>query len=352
MFFPRNLYDIHKKYLIFLARQFFLTQMAGMGIALLISKGICLRNYSKERVYMLVTMKDLLEHADKYGYAVMAPNIGFELEARACLKAAEKMQAPLILDVCFQESPDVIVQGWYLRALAEEACVPVAINQDHGSDFAHAIAAIRGGYTGIMVDRSFLPFEENAAQVKELTRIAHAVGVTVEAELGHVGDAKDCAADRQNTFTKPEEARDFVDQTGVDCLAVAIGTAHGLYKGTPELDFVLLAQLKQELNMPLVLHGGSGTGDENIRRACTMGINKVNVFSELIFFTYQALLKADYEKESGELIWQHIIDAHCDRLCELIRISGSAGKSWAGRIHGLHDKKTVFDAMEIRSHFL
>lgn len=301
---------------------------------------------------MLVTMRELMEHADAHNYAVMAPNIGFELEARACLKAAEQMQAPVILDVCFQESPDVVVQGWYLRMLAEEACVPVAINQDHGSDFAHAIAAIRGGYTSIMVDRSFLPFEENVAQVRELVKIAHAVGVTVEAELGHVGDTSDDEADRRRSFTKPEEAKSFVEQTGVDCLAVAIGTAHGLYKGTPELDFELLAQLKADLKMPLVLHGGSGTGDENIRRACTMGINKVNVFSELIFFTYQELLKADYNNESGELIWQHIMDAHCRRLSELMEISGSAGKNWSGRTHGLHDKKTVFDAAEIHSHFL
>ena len=301
---------------------------------------------------MLVTMKELLEHADAHQYAVMAPNIGFELEARACLKAAEQMNAPVILDVCFEESPDVVVQGWYLRMLAEEAKVPVAINQDHGSEFSHAIAAIRGGYTGIMVDRSFLPFEENVAQVRELVKIAHAVGVTVEAELGHVGSAEDDPADRKLTFTKPEEAKAFVDQTGIDCLAVAIGTAHGLYKGVPELDFELLRVLKDELKMPLVLHGGSGTGDENIRRACTMGINKVNVFSELILYTYQALVKTDYENESGELIWQHIMDAHCKRLCELMEISGSAGKSWSGRTHGLWDKQTVFDGAQAHGHFI
>ena len=136
---------------------------------------------------MLVSMKELLDHANKYNYAVMAPNIFYELDARSCICAAEEMNAPLILDVEFGSHPDIITQGWHLRQLAEISAVPVAINQDHGTDFTHAIAAIRAGYTSIMADRSFLPYEENAAQVKELVKIAHAVGVSVEAELGHVG---------------------------------------------------------------------------------------------------------------------------------------------------------------------
>ena len=126
-----------------------------------------------------------------------------------------------------------------------------------------------------MVDRSKLPFEENMAQVKELTKIAHACGMGVEAELGHV------AMGDESVFTRPDEATRFVEETGVDALAVAIGTAHGAYKDTPKLQFELLEELRDTVPVPLVLHGGSGTGDENLKKACSMGINKLNVAYEL-----------------------------------------------------------------------
>jgi fructose-bisphosphate aldolase class II len=138
---------------------------------------------------MLVEMKEIMQHADEGNYAVAAPNVNWELEARAVIEAAEMMNAPLILDVAYFLHPDPIFLGSYLTRLADESCVPIAINQDHGAKFAEAIACIRAGFTGIMVDRSQLSFEENAAQVKELVRIAHCVGVSVEAELGHVGYA-------------------------------------------------------------------------------------------------------------------------------------------------------------------
>lgn len=302
---------------------------------------------------MLVTMKTMLDHANAGNYAVMAPNVYYEMDVRACIMAAEEMEAPVILDACFDTSPDVVEQGWYFRRIAEAASVPVAINQDHGADFTHAVAAIRGGYTSIMVDRSFLPYEENLAQVKELVKIAHAVGVSVEAELGHVGDASDSADEWKKTFTDPKEAKQFVEETGVDCLAVAIGTAHGLYKGTPTLDFELLKELKQILQIPLVLHGGSGTGDENIRRACAMGINKVNVCSELLKNVYLEIEKADWRNENIEDLWTHIQDGYKTRLKELMKISGSAGKSWTElNTDGITNKKTVFGEGEDIPHFI
>ena len=302
---------------------------------------------------MLVTMKALLDRANEENYAVMAPNVFYELDARACIKAAEELRAPLILDIDFDSSPDVVEQGWYLRRIAEMASVPVAINQDHSADFTHAIAAIRGGYTSIMVDRSFLPYEENAAQVKELVKIAHAVGVSVEAELGHVGSAADDPDDWKKAFTDPAEAKRFVEETGVDCLAVAIGTAHGLYKGTPTLDFERLRELKAALGIPLVLHGGSGTGDENIRRACTMGINKVNVCSELLQHTYLKLETIDWRNDNLEMLWHHIADGFTCRLKELIAISGSEGKSWVPEnTAGLTGRKVVFGAGENVPHFI
>lgn len=302
---------------------------------------------------MLVTMKALLDHANAHHYAVMAPNVFYELDARACIKAAEEMKAPVILDIDFDSSPDVVEQGWYFQRIANMASVPVAINQDHGADFTHAIAAIRGGYTSIMVDRSFLPYEENVAQVKELVRIAHAVGVSVEAELGHVGSAQDDPSDWKKAFTDPAEAKKYVEETGVDCLAVAIGTAHGLYKGTPTLDFDRLKELKEILGIPLVLHGGSGTGDENIRKACTMGINKVNVCSELLQHTYKKLASIDWENDNLEMLWVYAAEGFTSRLKELMVISGSAGKSWMPENHiGLTGRKVVFGEGRNIPHFI
>ena len=132
-----------------------------------------------------------------------------------------------------------------------------------------------------MVDRSTLSFEDNVAQVADVVRIAHAVGVSVEAELGHVGQGVEYEATRDAGLTHPEEAAEFVERTGVDCLAVAVGTSHGVYKGTPHLEFDLLSTLASDLEIPLVLHGGSGTGDENLRRAVKTGIQKVNLYTDL-----------------------------------------------------------------------
>lgn len=303
---------------------------------------------------MLVTMKALLDHANANNYAVMAPNVFYELDARACIKAAEELNAPLILDIDFDPCPDVIEQGWYLRRLAEMSSVPIAINQDHGADFTHAIAAIRGGYTSIMVDRSFLPYEENVAQVKELVKIAHAVGVSVEAELGHVGFAADNDPDAwRANFTRPDEAKRYVEETGIDCLAVAIGTAHGLYKGTPTLDFDLLKEIKEAVKIPLVLHGGSGSGDENIRKACTMGINKVNYCSELLQYTYLELEQVDWRNDNLENLWVHIANGFTKRLKEMIVISGSAGKAWyEPNTVGLTNRKVVYGEGKNIPHFI
>jgi fructose-bisphosphate aldolase, class II len=288
-------------------------------------------------------MKEVLQHAHENGYAVAAPNVNWELEARAVIEAAEMMNSPLILDVAYFLHPDVVFLGSYLTELAERSSVPIAINQDHGANFAEAITSIRAGFTGIMVDRSTLPFEENIAQVKELVKIAHSVDVSVESELGHVGDATTYDPKDKSAFTKPEEAKRFVDETGVDSLAVAVGTTHGLYKGTPTLDFELLAELKKILDMPLVLHGGSGTGEENLYKACRQGINKVNIFSEL---AARALAELDKAKQANDPIYKiffHIQDGFRDRTCELIEIFDSKDKNWSGRTRGILSKKKVFE---------
>lgn len=229
---------------------------------------------------MLVTMKELLVEAKKGGYGVPAPNCFNRESIEACFKAAKKLRSPVILGVSFVHGAEECAEiaRYYERKYPE---VPFALNQDHGRDFESAVACIRAGFSSIMVDRSLLPYEENVAQVKELVKIAHAVGVTVEAELGHVGMGAEYEQTRDSGLTDPDQAVQFVKDTGIDCLAVAVGTSHGMYKGTPHIDFDLLDTLAERIEIPLVLHGGSGTGDENLSKAIEHGIQKVNLWTDL-----------------------------------------------------------------------
>lgn len=182
-----------------------------------------------------------------------------------------------------------------------------------------------------MVDRSELPFEENVAQVKELVKVAHAVGVSVEAELGHVGNANNYEMDRDAALTEPALAKKFIDETGVDCLAVAIGTAHGAYnKGqTPYLDYERLEQIKKETgNFPLVLHGGSGTGDEGLSKVSKMGINKVNIGCELFASAIEAIKTADTDGNGAYGFANIIEEGYGSRVKHFIEVLGSKEKAW------------------------
>ena len=295
---------------------------------------------------MLVTMKEIVEHASAGNYAVAAPNVSSELDARAFVEAAEELNAPLILDVVYMAHPDIFFFGKVLRGLAEQASVPVAVNLDHGWDKEHILRAIRAGFTSVMVDRSSCPFEQNVAEVKEIVDIAHAVGVSVEAELGHVGFADNYSHDRDAALTSPEEALDYIQKTGVDCLAVAIGTAHGAYpKGfKPYLDFDRLTEIKKATgNFPLVLHGSSGTDNDSLRKACSMGINKVNIANDLCKATVTALKEADLEGGNAYTVWTVGRDAAKAKLKEMIDVYGSVGKAWTPDVQGLPKAETTMD---------
>lgn len=230
---------------------------------------------------MLISMIELMKKAREGHYCVPAIAVENEHSVRAAIKAAEEKRSPLIMISLFKVNPDICYFGRIVTDLAIRAGVPVAMCQDHGGTYEEAIWAIRAGFTDVMADRSTLPFEENIAQVSEIVRIAHAVGVGVEAELGHVGLATNYEVDGTSGFTVPAEAVEYVERTGVDALAVAIGTAHGVYKGVPKLQFELLRELREKVPVPLVLHGGSGTGEENLKRACRMGICKLNISNDL-----------------------------------------------------------------------
>lgn len=285
---------------------------------------------------MLYTMKQLLEIANKENFAIPAPNIQNELTARAVIEAAEKMNSPLIIDIAFPIHPDIIFLGEMTRRLAEESPIPIAINLDHGgsrwTDFdlclKEVMPCIRAGFTSIMVDRSSLPYKENVSHVQMMTKIAHAMGISVEAELGHVGDGEKYDDKSDMVLTDPGEARSFIEETGVDCLAVSIGTAHGQYKGEPYLDFDRLEKIKTATDdFPLVLHGGSGTGEENLKKASRMGINKVNVGTDLFKASLNAVRTADLDGGKIYDIWQVINDSWRDELIRWIELLGCAGKA-------------------------
>lgn len=255
---------------------------------------------------MYVSMTDILQDAHKNNYAVMAVNsINMEM-ARAVISAAEEERSPIIVNIGMgqmKKHAHANVMVPMIKKLAEEAKVPVALNHDHGQDLDFIIQCIQDGFSSVMIDASSFPFEENVHRTSTIVKLAHPHNICVEAELGHVGQAADGDNSKADLYTDPEQAKKFVELTGVDALAVAVGTAHGSYpKGyVPKLDFERLALLKKTLDMPLVLHGGSGSGEENIRKAVACGINKINVCTDAFNVAQKAMVdrmaenpKADY----------------------------------------------------------
>lgn len=245
---------------------------------------------------MFVTMKSILDHANENNYAVMAVNcINMEM-ARAVIEAAEEMHSPIIVQMGpgqMKKHAHATEMYPMVKAMADSVNVPVCLNMDHGSAFEDLMNVIKLGFTNVMYDGSSLPYEENVARTSMICTIAHSKGISVEAELGHVGQAIDEDDEHTDFLTNPIQAKEFVDKTGVDALAVAIGTAHGAYpKGKiPKLDFERLKELKRTLKMPLVLHGGSGAGEENIRKAVAYGINKINVCTDAFSVAKETFIK-------------------------------------------------------------
>lgn len=230
---------------------------------------------------MLMAMNPILQDAREKRYGVAAPGVNDMQTVSAVFQAARDLRAPIILD-CVEMNDIEAVADIARFFAARYPEVPAALNLDHGRSFDVCARAIRAGFTSVMIDCSKLPFEENAQITAEVVKMAHAAGVSVEAELGRVGSAQNYAEDRTAPLTDPSEAVEFAKRTSVDCLAVAVGTAHGLYEGeTPELDFDRLAELREVVPVPLVLHGGSSTGDDKLALAVKTGISKINLFSDL-----------------------------------------------------------------------
>ena len=236
---------------------------------------------------MLATLRDVLVPAQKGKYAVGLFNtVNLEM-ARGVLAAAEKLQSPVIIGTAevllpygpLQELADLLLP------MAKRASVPVVLHYDHGLTFEKCMLALKYGFSSIMYDCSTCLYEQNIDNVRGLADIAHAFGATVEAELGHVGNAEggDTAdeADLSAFYTDPQQAQDFIQRTHADALAIAVGTAHGAYKLPPKLDFERIEAIAAKISTPLVLHGGSGLTDEDFRHAIRSGISKVNIFTDI-----------------------------------------------------------------------
>lgn len=230
-----------------------------------------------------VTSEKMLLDAQKGGYAVGAFNVENMEMVMAVIAAAEELRAPLMM----QTTPSTIKYAgldMYLanvKAAAEKASVPVCLHLDHGDSFELAMRALRTGYTSIMIDGSHNVFEENIAVTKAVADACRPSGIPVEAELGKVGGKEDDLDGGNGGYTDPMEAKEFVERTGVSSLAVAIGTAHGVYKGEPKLDLDRLAEIRKVVSIPLVLHGASGLSEEAVVESIKRGICKVNFATEL-----------------------------------------------------------------------
>ncbi|MDY2700246.1 MAG: class II fructose-bisphosphate aldolase [Lachnospiraceae bacterium] len=231
----------------------------------------------------LVTSKQMLTDAQKGGYAVGAFNAENMEMVKAIIKAAEELKAPVMI----QTTPSTVKYASLemfvamVAAEARNASVPVCLHLDHGSSFELAVRAVKEGYTSVMIDGSKLPFEENIDVTSRVVSVAHPNGIPVEAELGKVGGKEDDLVAVADTNTDPMEAKEFVERTGIDSLAVAIGTAHGFYVGTPVLDKERLSEIRKVVDIPLVLHGASGLSKEDVMDCVKRGICKVNFATEL-----------------------------------------------------------------------
>ncbi|MCM1122785.1 MAG: class II fructose-bisphosphate aldolase [Eubacterium sp.] len=280
---------------------------------------------------MLVTMNEILHPAKQGGYGVGFFNaINVEM-ARAVIGAAEELHAPVIVGTAEILLPAMELENVadYLIPMARRASVPVCVHYDHGLTFERCMQALRLGFTSVMYDCSMASYEENLEQVAEMVKICHAMGATVEGELGHVGDneGEGKLENPSDYYTDPDTAADFVKRTGVDALAVAVGNAHGDYKFPPKLDFERIATIADKTGVPLVLHGGSGLSNDDFQTAVKKGICKVNIFTD-VDKAGKAGIEAGIAKGANSMfgVIPYEVEAIKKAAMEKIRLFGSENR--------------------------
>lgn len=277
---------------------------------------------------MIVKLMELLNDAKKNNYAVPAFAVENQLMCKAAIEASEKENAPIILLAGYNSNNEDILFLDYVYECAKQSKTKIAIMKDHTKDFSDSIKGIYQRFPAIMIDRSTLDLKENIKQVKEFVEIAHASDIEVEAELGHVGIGIEIDKNSKDNFTKPEEAVLFVKETNVDCLAVSIGNAHGLYKGEPEIDFELLNEIASKVEIPLVLHGATGTGEDCIRKMCKNGIQKINIGTELYMSSVNAVMNnIENLSKSPYLVYEKIVEEYKNVALKWIDLCGTKNRS-------------------------
>jgi len=282
----------------------------------------------------LVPISDLLKDAEAGGYAVGAFNCNNMEIVQAIAAAAQAERSPVIM----QASQGAIKYAGieYITAMANVAAsmvdVPVALHLDHGTSFDQVMRCIRSGFSAVMIDGSKLTLDDNIALTKQVVAAARPVGVSVEAELGKIGGTEDDihVDDADAFFTDPEEARRFVEETDVDALAIAIGTAHGQYKGEPKLDFARLKKIRSLVSIPIVLHGSSGVPDEAVREAIRLGVRKVNIdtnIREAFVNACRQVVASSPDEIDPRKILGPAREAAVALIREKIRVFGSSGRA-------------------------
>lgn len=291
---------------------------------------------------MLVSLKELMEDAEKGGYAVGAFNVSNLESLMAIMQAAEETGRGVILNYAEVHAPFLSMEQAALIMLdaAKKAKVPVCVHLDHGSSMESCIQAIRLGFTSVMLDASAEDYETNVRETKEIVRLAHSVGVTVEAELGHIfssdmglaespkeAETLESFDSAEDVYTDPATAKDFVERTGVDVLAIAFGTTHGIYTKKPKLDLERITKIKEAVDIPFVMHGGSGLSKEEFQTAIRNGIRKINYYTYMTLAGGRAVKEALDQKSPDENIFFHdipmiAVEAMKENVKEAIQVFG------------------------------
>lgn len=291
---------------------------------------------------MLVSLKELMEDAEKGGYAVGAFNVSNLESLMAIMQAAEETGRGVILNYAEVHAPFLSMEQAALIMLdaAKKAKVPVCVHLDHGSSMESCIQAIRLGFTSVMLDASAEDYETNVRETKEIVRLAHSVGVTVEAELGHIfssdmglaespkeAETLESFDSAEDVYTDPATAKDFVERTGVDVLAIAFGTTHGIYTKKPKLDLERITKIKEAIDIPFVMHGGSGLSKEEFQTAIRNGIRKINYYTYMTLAGGRAVKEALDQKPPDENVFFHdipmiAVEAMKENVKEAIQVFG------------------------------
>lgn len=291
---------------------------------------------------MLVSLKELMEDAEKGGYAVGAFNVSNLESLMAIMQAAEETGRGVILNYAEVHAPFLSMEQAALIMLdaAKKAKVPVCVHLDHGSSMESCIQAIRLGFTSVMLDASAEDYETNVRETKEIVRLAHSVGVTVEAELGHIfssdmglaespkeAETLESFDSAEDVYTDPATAKDFVERTGVDVLAIAFGTTHGIYTKKPKLDLERITKIKEAIDIPFVMHGGSGLSKEEFQTAIRNGIRKINYYTYMTLVGGRAVREALDQKAPDENVFFHdipmiAVEAMKENVKEAIQVFG------------------------------